>query len=206
MRFQKASMHPKGSTKVLSQSKGRAVGIHHNGMVLPGSTGPDYDPPSLSEALGADTVPRYIIVRDPYARALSGFLDKIFAFTGIYRKQFGMAKPPSRDAAGFQVFLDALAAKLKVSPKKVDQHFAPQSAVGKRPYANVSSCYIQEGFQYDFILKLEEISEWMADFIVMNGLEERTRTGWGKDEIFGTVSECDASMMIPPVTHACFCQ
>ena len=169
-------------------------------MALPGSVGPDYDAPPASEALGADTVPRFIIVRDPYARALSGFLDKMFAGTGLYRKQFGMAEKPSRDAAGFQVFLDALEAKLKAKPKNVDQHFAPQSSMGKRPYQNVSSCFIQEGYQYDFILKLEEMSEWMADFIVMNGLVERTRTGWGKDEMLSdNVSESDA--LIPPVAN-----
>ena len=185
MRFKKTAGNM--GLKVINE-RGQPFALH-NGIPLPGTRAAHYDLPTKFEALGDNTVPRYMIVRDPYARVLSGFLEKILGQKG-FRREIGMVaeEVPSKDPAGFQVFLDALDAKFKENPARIDPHFAPQSGIGKYPMRS-SGCQIQEGFQYDYILKLEEISEWMADFIVMNGLEGRTRTGWGRDEKLGTVSE-----------------
>ena len=95
-------------------------------------------------------VPRFMVVRNPYARLISAFLDK---FSGrVERFKEG----------NYSDFVDYVWDKwnncgktFKCFRAEADRHLRPQ----------VDYCNQQYGFQLDFVLKLEESHMWLPELL-----------------------------------------
>ena len=106
-------------------------------------------------ALQAINDPRmytFIIVRSPYTRLLSGWLDK---------KDFPQFKLPQTFDGFVRWVQDKDAAQL-------NEHFKPMS----------DFCGIKDGMRFDLIARVEEMHEWGPTLISRLGLTNHTATGW----------------------------
>lgn len=95
----------------------------------------------------------FIIVRSPYARLLSGWLDK---------RDFANFKLP-------QSFGDFVK---WVEPQPVhtlNEHWKPISAF----------CGIEDGMKFDMVARLEEIDDWGPALVERTGIEAFVDNGWG---------------------------
>jgi hypothetical protein len=116
-----------------------------------------------------------MLVRNPYARLLSGFLDKavdIFpkdgGFANDMKSEYGA--PYSATPPEFKRFVGVLLRR-RQEGKPINSHFSPQ----------VEQCGVSDGMQYDMFLKVEDTATWYADFIALMDLQDTVRTGWGSD-------------------------
>jgi len=129
--------------------------------------------------------PRFLIVRNPYSRLLSAFLDKIVSSRKsgwLLKAGFKKTDRLNATAEDFSIFVNRLYNRLKTG-KRNDEHFT--SVHHPSADKSFSGCLLGYGFQYDFILKLEDMSNWFGDFLHMTGLTEVAANGWGKGEEFG---------------------
>jgi len=110
---------------------------------------------------------RFMIVRNPYARILSGFLDKCISNPWGNVRCPGM--PYSRTAEDFARFVEVLYDDYMVKQVHVNTHFTPL----------VDHCGLPKGFKYHFYLKSEEIDVWYPGFVSYVGLESSVKSGWG---------------------------
>eukprot|EP00466_Bigelowiella_natans_P011087 jgi/Bigna1/83181/fgenesh1_pg.103_\ len=94
-------------------------------------------------------VTRIMLVRNPYARFLSGYLDKI--------------------VGDFQVWKKRIFPWLTESMEIKEPHFTPQ----------FSHCGVQNGFLYDYYLKIEETELWYEELVRHLGMENVMQHGWG---------------------------
>ena len=118
-------------------------------------------------------VPRVRLVRSPYARLLSAFLDKL-AFTNATRRfdewLMHLVKPKGFHAGGsFAAFVEALT-KLSPSSREVNDHFKLQH----------DACRLPNGGSWDYELKIEEMHSWYAPLLALLGLEADACSGWNK--------------------------
>ena len=129
--------------------------------------------PALEEALRSPNVPRFMFVRNPYVRLLSGFADKIeHAITGgklgfmspkgySVQKHLGLGLeanfstlkfPLTKDqfvSDGFPDFVEAVS-HLSNARYQLNGHFTPQSV----------HCGIKSGLEFDYYLPVEEMDQW----------------------------------------------
>jgi hypothetical protein len=112
---------------------------------------------------------RFIFVRNPYSRLLSGFLDK--GVHWVSRMKSDYSGPYKATPADFKRFIRVLLAR-RNRGGRIDPHFELLSA----------ACGIREGFQYNFYLKVEEMDVWYADFISLLGLGDAAATGWSSPD------------------------
>jgi len=118
-----------------------------------------------------DRMDRFIIVRNPYARLLSGWLDKRV----VWREEVKFWPPPYspllREAntppspVEFAEFVHAL---VSTPPESVNSHFRPIS----------NHCWLSQGFTFDFVLKVELLDEWYEMFISRLNLFRTVLSGW----------------------------
>jgi hypothetical protein len=100
---------------------------------------------------------RYMIVRHPASRLLSGYLDQVIA------KKLSHRWPPGfKVSSGFSGFVQAV-----VKARQLDTHFRLQS----------KQCGIAQGMRYQY-LRLEEYDEWYREFVCSLSIEKAVRTGW----------------------------
>lgn len=108
-------------------------------------------------------VPRVVVVRNPYVRLLSGYLDKYL--TGHVRFDF----TPRKDL-DFPEFVRRMHERWlrsgTVGTRNI--HFLPQS----------EQCLLRAGYRYDRVLKLEQMACWLRDFARMFGAEHVAASGW----------------------------
>ena len=93
------------------------------------------------------------------------------------------------DQEGFRALVDTLYSafskrKSSQSPathplEGIDPHFAPITTL----------CLLQAGFVYDYVLKLEAIDDWYADFLELSGLQAEAASGWHIDSWLNVVSD-----------------
>mmetsp|Transcript_8573 Transcript_8573/g.24616 ORF Transcript_8573/g.24616 Transcript_8573/m.24616 type:complete len:407 (-) Transcript_8573:242-1462(-) len=137
--------------------------------------------------------PRVIIVRNPYARVLSAFLNKLACQSiscmmvrervldevpGLPADIHDIARYPQTLA--FSIFIRALYDAYTESCKAArlmgttmvfpltNAHFMPITQL----------CMWNYGFGYDYVLPLEEISSWYGGFLALTDLEDVAATGW----------------------------
>ena len=104
---------------------------------------------------------RIMMVRDPYARLLSAFLDKVPPSAHHLRRVPTMQPTP----ANFVHFVESY---LLPHRPPADWHFALQS----------DHCGLRAGGDYDYYLKLEEMHLWYEPFVRAMGLEDAVSSGW----------------------------
>ena len=120
------------------------------------------------------TVPRIIIVRDPYDRLLSGYLDKI-----VMQKIARLAPKPYKIGDGFAAFVGNLTQR---PPEEANVHWRPQAL----------QCGMDRGLSYDYVLPVEEMHRWYEPLVRVLGLVRTVSHGWnhstrwfrGRDECF----------------------
>ena len=117
---------------------------------------------------------RVMMVRNPYSRLLSAFLDKACTpingyWAGIQKLIGGLYQPTPED---FQRFIVRLLYLKSRNPR--DRH------LGSEPHFTplTTHCGIDAGVQYDLILKVEEIDMWYPDIVHILGLQEHVGSGW----------------------------
>mmetsp|Transcript_7201 Transcript_7201/g.12132 ORF Transcript_7201/g.12132 Transcript_7201/m.12132 type:complete len:283 (+) Transcript_7201:182-1030(+) len=134
---------------------------------------PHIKPPSgtsadeFAAAVAKSAAPRFMLVRNPYSRFLSAYLDKV-------RLQNKTALWPRRFRDGLDHSFAALInATCAPGVKDVDRHFLPlsRSCLMSKPGAAPSH-------PYDFFLKVEQIERWYLPFVRAIGLESTVKHGW----------------------------
>ena len=140
---------------------------------------PHSRPPSGNTALDFTaaaqnrSVPRLMMVRNPYSRILSAYLDKVVLQQT--RKlwpsslKYGTVPSKNRTVPSFRDFVQAVTAHSEI----LDRHFQPLSNL----------CLIDDGtgalsHRYDFFLKVEQMERWYLPFVRLLGIEPTLRTGW----------------------------
>ena len=114
-------------------------------------------------------VPRFMMVRNPYSRLLSAYMDKCVdaRATEVLPGDVGeicIANKDSKDtAAAFPAFV---AAVIDEDPDLLDGQFSLLS----------EHCHVDAG--YDYYLPTEQIVHWYAPFVAALDLGEAVRTGW----------------------------
>jgi hypothetical protein len=116
---------------------------------------------------------RFMWVRNPYSRLLSGFLDKAVNAPEWWQIRFRIWEfggPYGDSPDEFLRFVKTML-KMHSEGKHIDPHFSPQ----------VEHCGLPQGMRYDFYLKVEEMEEWYADLIHILGMEKTVSSGWGPE-------------------------
>lgn len=126
---------------------------------------------------------RIMWARNPFARLLSAFLDKAARpeRQPAYKRLVGtkdwawfetlmkeIEGPYDDTPAEFARFVRVLA-RNKREGRFINNHFEPQ----------VERCGLPRGFQYDFVLRVEDTAVWYADVVRLLGLEDDIASGWG---------------------------
>ena len=99
----------------------------------------------------------FVIVRDPFIRVLSGWIDKV----NLTAFQFGSNFKLPKD---FPTFVKELAA---MPIHRVNEHFKPM----------VSFCGIGNGMRFDRVLKLEDIHVWGNEIAKKLAIDKMIATG-----------------------------
>lgn len=138
--------------------------------------------------LDGASVPRFMIVRNPYVRLLSGYLDKVDSELGREKlaRNFGIPPP-----ANFESFVRWLHKYMKgrdkgASPANfwVRHIFMPQA----------SHCLLPCGVQYT-VVKVEESNRWYPCFLDAMNLSSAASSGWGGQSCFlSREGKCNTSM------------
>ena len=143
----------------------------------------------------ADSGPAYIVVRNPFTRLLSAFLDKVERHPAPQKWPSGFT-----GAGGFGAFVRAVVAEPAAS---LNKHFALQSA----------QCGLDAGMRYE-VLKLEEEDAWYASLVCRLQLQQAVASGWEHDnhggarcfhEVVscGCALECDAASRPTAASRSC---
>lgn len=119
----------------------------------------------FSLALQNKKIPRIMIVRNPYIRLLSGYLDKI-----VKNKQISFGPPDYKLHETFEVFVDRLMYHLRYNfnPRDFNNHFRLMS----------SNCHTLYNMTYDYYLPLEHIQYWYEPLIRSLDLIPFVQNGW----------------------------
>ena len=116
--------------------------------------------------------PRFLLIRNPYSRLLSGFLDKCLLQSEqrLFPNTFNCTATLDKlgPIAAFAEFVEIAMpdGSGPTSVKFLNPHFSPQ----------VDHCSIRAG--YDFYLPVEQMPSWYAPFVAVLGLEQVARSGW----------------------------
>lgn len=109
--------------------------------------------------LANSSVPKYMLVRSPHTRLLSGYLHQ------VVQEQHRHRYPPHFDeSTGFSGFVDAVVA---TPAAKLDLHFRLQS----------EQCGIPAGLSYRY-LQVEHTAKWYDEFICQLSIQDEVASGW----------------------------
>merc|ERR1719181_322973 len=116
-------------------------------------------------------VPRFMMVRNPYSRLLSGFMDKC---VGTASDKLHVGLLPSGFAGHVCASIDDpvrafpafVAAVIDEDPDRLNGHFSLLS----------EHCHVDAG--YDYYLPTEQTVHWYEPFVAALDLGEAVRTGW----------------------------
>ena len=125
---------------------------------------------SVAQLVSDDSVEKLLLVRNPYQRLLSAYLDKV-VWAGC-PPEFDARCPPGVNAnSSFAELVDALVEE-KAHGRQVDPHFAPISS------------FWQACMRADpRVLKFEEMGLWYGPVVRKLGLETQVAHGWAGDEV-----------------------
>eukprot|EP00873_Tetraselmis_striata_P029687 jgi/Tetstr1/449951/TSEL_037005.t1 len=135
---------------------------------------------------------RFMFVRNPYSRLLSGFLDKAVHPVGILNPAnpknrrsdtiLGHGGPYTDSPAEFLRFVETMNQMMARQPglPGMNGHFAPLTF----------RCGLNAGITYDFFLKVEETDTWYPDLVTLLGLADATAAGWERKNSTGAGDGC----------------
>lgn len=114
----------------------------------------DYEPTAAHRLINDPRYFSFVIVRSPYTRVLSGWLDK---------RDFPKFKLPQT----FEAFLrDYLLPRFKTG--KLNEHFQPMT----------SFCGLNSGMKFDLIARIEDMHVWGPRLVKQLGLTNYTASEW----------------------------
>eukprot|EP01025_Chloroclados_australasicus_P042562 TRINITY_DN4525_c0_g1_i8.p1 TRINITY_DN4525_c0_g1~~TRINITY_DN4525_c0_g1_i8.p1 ORF type:complete len:387 (-),score=21.70 TRINITY_DN4525_c0_g1_i8:937-2097(-) len=134
----------------------------------------------VKQILEDENIPRFIQVRNPYARFLSMFIFTMHnglkdqEFYIHFKLQLGFQKDHN---VTFEEFVTAIHNLKYRSERRYlpDRHFIPQT----------EHCRMDVGMRYNYILKMEEINDWFDCFMDRVNIREEMMHGWpGEDQCY----------------------
>eukprot|EP01026_Neomeris_dumetosa_P037538 TRINITY_DN3042_c0_g1_i4.p2 TRINITY_DN3042_c0_g1~~TRINITY_DN3042_c0_g1_i4.p2 ORF type:complete len:267 (-),score=25.58 TRINITY_DN3042_c0_g1_i4:459-1259(-) len=153
------------------------------------------------ELIHSKDVPRWVIVRNPYARLYSAYRDKFvegkLSARQLFHKRFNISFE-NEVSVEFGEFVKTLHQQYftplwhrSLYPRRerslslsngIDRHFAWQT----------SFCGMQQGLGYDYVLKSELITEWYPEIIKILNYTEFVMSGWpGEDDCFMSIPKLE---------------
>jgi hypothetical protein len=146
--------------------------------------------------LQEESVPRFTVVRDPYSRLISAFLDKLAGQNGF-----------ERGGDGFLKFIDYLWSNWNICGRNFscirssEANKQMREAV-RHVRTQVSYCNQPAGFQLDLVFRLEESSMWLPELLVrLNISEDEQRAPLNKAHL--GVSRAGCPFSENPQSYAC---
>jgi hypothetical protein len=174
---------------LLHKAMGDKSFLHHSPHML---TMKWLSPAQMSlGALQAPETLSFILVRNPYVRALSGYLDKIHMdpLPSVNNKLYGKKLGPrhyqltdQRFRSSFGQYVHFINGTGRDLLK--DVHFKPIS----------EQCF---SMRNDVVLRVEEIHEWYPELIRFLGIEEHARKGWAEESEWNLGSQADRECFYP---------
>ena len=150
----------------------------------------------FNRALLSGAVPRFMLVRNPYSRLLSAYLDKVV-------KQNVSKMWPRRFRDGRARSFDAFVEAVISSPMgDVDRHFQPLSRHCQMSAGDRGVSLVQER-PYDFFLKVEQMDGWYLPFVRVLGLEATFRRGWNTSTRWWRGGDVGRSCFFSPPNVSC---
>ena len=140
-----SALHPRRHAQLLEQSPHRRRGVHR----LPRDT----------SWTTRNRAVRIVVVRNPYDRLLSAYLDKM-----VLQRKARLAPGNFEPGGSFESFLGNLTRR---DPASVDIHYRPMSLQCGMP-----------ALSYDYVLRVEEMAAWYEPFVRLLGLEQTVQSGW----------------------------
>ena len=119
---------------------------------------PKYTAEDFKKFLNDSTIPRFMFVRNPFSRVISGWTDKT---DQDYYATFNRSM-------GFEKFVYHLRDNRFSLHREVNDHFYPL----------VNKCLQFGGITYDYFLKVEQMDYWYGPFIRKLKLEGVVSSGW----------------------------
>jgi hypothetical protein len=166
-------LYPKGGSTQLKFLFRYAMGGHNRTLKSFLNEGPHSQPyigGGINEfrlKLKNTSVPRFLIIRNPYIRFLSAYMDKIERV-----KDAHFAPPGYKIGESFEKFVvKSIQYQNRFSHKRwedFNDHFTLMSNL----------CGINASMTYDYYLPLEQMDYWYEPFIRALGIEEYTKVGW----------------------------
>ena len=137
---------------------------------------PDIRHPSYGQTF-FENFPSLVIVRNPYLRFLSFYLDKV-ALSHVHDDEHGSERRTS--STSFHVNISEVARTLLVG-SDCNEHWCPQSR----------QCGIAQGLRYTHVLKLEEMSAWFPKIVKLLNIESFVIHGWKRYAFSATHATLD---------------
>ena len=139
---------------------------YHHLTVNPHSNGAKAEP-NCGEHSEDAAVPRFVMVRNPYSRLLSAYMDKCVGTASDEVLPSGFAGHVCASIGDpVRAFPAFVAAVIDEDPDLLDGQFSLLS----------EHCHVDAG--YDYYLPTEQIVHWYAPFVAALDLGEAVRTGW----------------------------
>ena len=140
---------------------------------------------------------RLVIVRNPYERMLSVYLDKL----RDRKRELQMLPRSLTENSTFADFVHAVVSETPGRPRSVigAEHYGPITTWWKLPCAPADACWL--GFHNATrILKLELMDDWFADVVGTLGWEASTSdAGWDGGCFYRPVgTDCGTALLLPP--------
>ena len=133
-----SALHPRRHKWLLERSPHQRRSVHEL---------PSFTSAKLRRAV------RIVLVRNPYDRLLSAYLDKM-----VLQRKARLAPGGFEPGGSFESFLGNLT---RLDPGKVDIHYRPMSLQCGMP-----------ALSYDYVLRVEEMAAWYEPFVRLLGLEQ----------------------------------
>ena len=128
-------------------------------------------------ALKDSSIPRIMLVRNPYSRILSGYLDKVdaanFTANPLQRRQF--FKGFKSKSGGFPAFAKYVK---EVHERDIHPNNTKRAFLNDHYALQSDKCFIPQGMRFDYYLKIEHISLWYPFLISLLGLQKAASSGW----------------------------
>lgn len=141
-----------------------------------GSAEPSYDERTRDTMrVGTTSQPphRFMWVRNPYARLLSAYVNKVVNLESKQALKFvprGCVVNIERCKSDFQFFVEQLLLDDASWTSSLDPHFDLLS----------NHCGLDAGFEYDFYLKLEDMDTWYEALLVAWRIDTAANFGWSE--------------------------